>query len=240
MKDDSCDAENISMAVFGETVECRRPCEECFKREMSRLADAIEEEQKRAKTEHDGATDINLTNDLNEVDVNEVDVDALLKLADRFDSYTQHGKRSGYASMTFSTIAEWAYTIRDAVKGANPSISTGFPEGVERPRFEDAELEGGLLKASGAGGWEYRFPEVAGKPPLPEQALKVAEEALEVQRAALDQDFQAAAVEAMDVIHAAETLLRRLEAGYGIDPDDVRDDVVAKNRERGYYGEEAE
>lgn len=102
-----------------------------------------------------------------------------------------------------------------------------------------AELESELLKAGWTAGWEYRFPEIVRKPPLPEQALKVAEEALEMQRAVLDLDFWAAAMEAMDVIHAAETLLRRLEAWHGIDLDDVRDEVVAKNRERGYYGEEA-
>lgn len=112
----SCNANNIIKAVFGERLRCPSDvdCEGCFAAVCNRLADAIEAEQAEL----------------------EVDVDALLKLADELDICTQHGKRSGYASMTFSTINEWVSTIRNAVKGAKPQL----PEGIVWPRFEDGEL----------------------------------------------------------------------------------------------------
>lgn len=43
------------------------------------------------------------------------------------------------------------------------------------------------------------------------------------------------AVEVMDKLHSCETGLRILAEKYGIDLDDVRDHVEAKNRARGYY-----
>lgn len=90
-----------------------------------------------------------------------------------------------------------------------------------------------------AGGWTYRFPEMARIPDLDDQTVKVVEEAVETQRAVFEWKFHEAAVEAMDVIHAAETLLRFLDGRLGADLDAAYEEVVAKNRARGYY-EEAE
>lgn len=90
-----------------------------------------------------------------------------------------------------------------------------------------------------AGGWSYRFPELARIPAAADQTVKVVEEAVEAQRAVFEWKFHEAAVEAMDVIHASETLLRLLEGRLGADLDAAYEEVVAKNRARGYYGEEA-
>lgn len=98
----------------------------------------------------------------------------------------------------------------------------------------------------GLGGWEWRFPEIAEKrlsavaerPSAAAQTVKVAEELVEAQEAMLDGRSADAAVEAMDVIHAAETLLRILEDEEGVDLDATYRTVVFKNRMRGYYGEE--
>lgn len=89
-----------------------------------------------------------------------------------------------------------------------------------------------------AGGWTYRFPELARIPEVANQTAKVAEEAVETQRAVFEWEYDEAAVEAMDVIHAAETLLRCLERRFGADLDAAYEEVVAKNRARGYYGED--
>lgn len=89
--------------------------------------------------------------------------------------------------------------------------------------------------------WEYRFPELANTPTTHYQTVKIVEEAVEIQKAVFDWGFASdAAIEAMDVIHAAETLLRRLEWDFGVDLDEAYAAVVAKNRERGYYEEEDE
>lgn len=90
-----------------------------------------------------------------------------------------------------------------------------------------------------AGGWSYRFPELARIPEVANQTAKVAEEVVEAQRAVFEWEYDEAAVEAMDVIHAAETLLRCLEGRFGADLDAAYEEVVAKNGVRGYYGEEA-
>ncbi len=86
--------------------------------------------------------------------------------------------------------------------------------------------------------WEYRFPELARMPAIPDQTVKVVEEAVETQVAVFEWTFEAAAVEAMDVIHAAETLLRLLEEKFGVDLDEAYAAVVAKNGARGYYDKE--
>ena len=107
-------------------------CKHCAEDAISALADQIEAEQaERTKTEQNG-----------------VDVDALLKLADTLENTTQGRKEFGYMSAEFQVVLDWVDSIRDAVKGANPSKSTGLipsksrelPEGIEWPRFTDGEL----------------------------------------------------------------------------------------------------
>lgn len=89
------------------------------------------------------------------------------------------------------------------------------------------------------GGWGWRFPEIADKPSAKAQAVKIAEELDEVQEALFDGHPAIAAVEAMDVIHAAETLLRILDTSEpDVAPDAAYRIVVRKNGVRGYYGEE--
>jgi negative regulator of sigma E activity len=100
-------------------------------------------------------------------------------------------------------------------------------------------------------GFVYNFPHCScASPYLLNQAGKIAEEAREVVCAARfykahDQDaFDAReqarlvnkiAMETMDVIHAAETMLRMLDGL--VDVDGLRDEVIRKNRQRGYYEE---
>lgn len=103
-------------------------------------------------------------------------------------------------------------------------------------------------------GFAYNFPRCScASPYLLNQACKIAEEAREVACAARfykahDEDaFDAReqarlvnyiAMETMDVIHAAETMLRMLDGL--VDVDGLREEVVRKNRARGYYGGGAE
>ena len=98
-------------------------------------------------------------------------------------------------------------------------------------------------------GFTYNFPRcTCDAPYMINQAAKIAEEAREVAFAvrlckAHDQDaFDAReqarlvneiAMETMDVIHAAETMLRMLDGL--VDVDGIRDAVIRKNRARGYY-----
>ena len=98
-------------------------------------------------------------------------------------------------------------------------------------------------------GFAYNFPRcTCAAPYMLNQAGKIAEEAREVASAvrlykAHDQDaFDAReqarlvneiAMETMDVIHAAETMLRMLDGL--VDVDGLRDEVIRKNRQRGYY-----
>lgn len=98
-------------------------------------------------------------------------------------------------------------------------------------------------------GFAYNFPPCScASPYLLNQSAKIAEEAREVSFAvrlckAHDQDaFDAReqarlvndiAMETMDVIHAAETMLRMLDGL--VDLDGIRDAVIRKNRARGYY-----
>lgn len=87
--------------------------------------------------------------------------------------------------------------------------------------------------------WIYNFPEHrdAGRGRRnAKQVLKVREESMELVDAALleREPDERVIEEALDVIHAAETLLRAWP------PEEVakaRDLVVAKNAERGYYSE---
>ena len=87
---------------------------------------------------------------------------------------------------------------------------------------------------------KYQFPAIReGIRPrsMRGQTQKIMEELGEVQLELLipDPDLAAAAFEAANVLHAAETLLRMLEAE-GVDVDAAILETVEKNRERGYYG----
>lgn len=98
-------------------------------------------------------------------------------------------------------------------------------------------------------GFAYNFPRcTCAAPYMLNQAGKIAEEAREVASAvrlykAHDQDafdvreqarlVNDIAMETMDVIHAAETMLRMLDGL--VDVDALREEVVRKNRQRGYY-----
>lgn len=48
-------------------------------------------------------------------------------------------------------------------------------------------------------------------------------------------DALGVAMELLDVIHVAESALRRLEDAYGVDVDRAYRNVIKKNRRRGYY-----
>lgn len=75
----------------------------------------------------------------------------------------------------------------------------------------------------------YTFPPIQAESVL-DQVFKVREEAGEVM-AAIPEGRDRVAEEAMDTIHACETLLRQL----GVDYDIVAGKVAAKNKRRGYY-----
>ena len=82
-------------------------------------------------------------------------------------------------------------------------------------------------------GFAYNFPRyTCAAPYMLNQAAKIAEEAREVVCAA--RLVNEIAMETMDVIHAAETMLRMLDGL--VDVDALREEVVRKNRQRGYYG----
>lgn len=100
----------------------------------------------------------------------------------------------------------------------------------------------------------YRFPAMArlGEWTNEEQAEKVWDEAAEAfnslrdglwdyntgerRDGMSDADRTAYGMELMDVIHAAETALRMELSDEEVDA--LRDAVIEKNRERGYYGKE--
>lgn len=75
----------------------------------------------------------------------------------------------------------------------------------------------------------YTFPPIQAESVF-EQILKIREEAGEVM-AAIPEGRYRVAEEAMDTIHACETLLRQL----GVDYDEMAAQVAAKNKRRGYY-----
>lgn len=85
----------------------------------------------------------------------------------------------------------------------------------------------------------YRFPstkwdEMDDYNGISEQVHVVAEECGELASALRKDGPQRLAEETWDVIHAAEGVLRRLEAN-GLDVSAARDAVENKNRDRGYY-----
>lgn len=93
----------------------------------------------------------------------------------------------------------------------------------------------------------YNFPEYCASKITPvSQATKVVGEALEAKSAARclegvkDSKLALAitvelAAELLDTIHACETILRKLEGAEGIDLDEIKAEVIAKNERRGYY-----
>lgn len=93
--------------------------------------------------------------------------------------------------------------------------------------------------------WEWRFPpdtvHQGGEQAMKDMAGEVIEaafalEKLEARNSMVDgMAAQAAAVEIMDVIHVAETALRRLAATVPVDLDRAYAATFAKNEERGYY-----
>lgn len=79
---------------------------------------------------------------------------------------------------------------------------------------------------------EFMFPPIKDRPSVLDQALKIQEEAGEI-LAAISEGRHRIAEEAVDTIHACETLIRQL----GVDYDAVVVGVIEKNRARGYYAE---
>lgn len=67
------------------------------------------------------------------------------------------------------------------------------------------------------------------------QVNHIKSEAKEVEQSVFCPDIFHTAEEIYDCLHSCETGLRILEEKHGIDLDDVRDHVEAKNRARGYY-----
>lgn len=78
--------------------------------------------------------------------------------------------------------------------------------------------------------FDYRFPEYKKtQVSVSKQIMKINDEAREIMLAT---DLHEVIMETLDVIHAAETLLRKC------DPEEVQNAYVAvidKNEERGYY-----
>lgn len=83
--------------------------------------------------------------------------------------------------------------------------------------------------------WQWQFPPIAEPEDLPHQILHIKAELLEAAEACGAKNIQHTAEELMDVIHAAETALRLLEAE-GMDLDAIKRGVIEKNQRRGYYG----
>jgi hypothetical protein len=95
--------------------------------------------------------------------------------------------------------------------------------------------------------WRYNFPAYVANPTTwAEQVEKMRSELEEVQEALqaiadapaekMPEAVHAFAVEVGDYMHSGETLLHSIEE-YGVDAGEIREEVEAKNRTRGYYGE---
>lgn len=86
-------------------------------------------------------------------------------------------------------------------------------------------------------GFVRQFPRIR-EVGVGEQLVKILEEAGELRDAISAEEPSARiAEEAMDVLHATETILLAIEREYGVDLDAVKENVVKKNRDRGYYEE---
>jgi NTP pyrophosphatase (non-canonical NTP hydrolase) len=96
----------------------------------------------------------------------------------------------------------------------------------------------------------YNFPPHKDAQTLPQyprqtQMCKILEEVVELNEALLNYDkgmcnIIPVAMEAMDVIHATETLLRQIEKSIDFrlfTMDEAYDKVIKKNKERGYYAD---
>ena len=113
-----CSANAISRAVFNESMECiGSDCSNCSKELANKLAAAIEAEQAERHQPH------------------EVDVDALLKVADDMSELVDVPPYKAHAVCS-STIRNWRSTISNAVKDAKHQL----PDGIQWPRFDDGEL----------------------------------------------------------------------------------------------------
>ena len=85
--------------------------------------------------------------------------------------------------------------------------------------------------------WQWQFPPIADLPTFRVQLSKVHEEFNEVMDAYFSEETpERLAEELMDLNHANEQALRKLEA-MGVDLDAVKRGVIEKNDARGYYGE---
>ena len=114
-----CTTDVYALALTGEVAPCIGfHCDECRREWAYKLADAIETEQAERPHEVDG----------------DVDVDALLRLADHFENLGD-GIESAFIALP-ANFYQWRDTIRDAVKDAKAQL----PDGIEWPRFEDGEL----------------------------------------------------------------------------------------------------
>lgn len=83
--------------------------------------------------------------------------------------------------------------------------------------------------------FQYQFPSIAEPEELPKQLQHVKSEVDEAIEAYYEEKSPwTIATELMDVIHAAETALRLLEAE-GMDLDAIKRGVVEKNQRRFYY-----
>lgn len=88
--------------------------------------------------------------------------------------------------------------------------------------------------------WRWQFPPIENPLPLGEQIRSIAWEVREAMEAYQSgEPSERIAEELMDVIHRAETALGVIEGVplRFVDLDGVKREVVAKNAERGYYGE---
>lgn len=96
--------------------------------------------------------------------------------------------------------------------------------------------------------YEYQFPKWSGKPldeiTIGQQVAKVNFECAELMEVLLGRNnvkrtSDSLMEEAFDVIHACETLLRKIES-MGYDIGASHDKVIEKNWKRGYYGEHSD
>ena len=89
--------------------------------------------------------------------------------------------------------------------------------------------------------WRYNFPLIEHPLSLGDQIRSIAWEVREATVAHQNgEELERVAEELMDVVHRAETALAIIEGVpfKHVDLDGVKRKVVAKNAERGYYGEE--
>lgn len=85
---------------------------------------------------------------------------------------------------------------------------------------------------------EYMFPPYSGKvDSAGKQISKIGFECQELIEEGLETilDHRSIAEECFDVIHSCETLLRYLSNSMDIPVDEIKAEVIRKNRERGYY-----